>query len=181
MAVCLERSLDLVIALLAVMKSGAAYLPLHPSHPAERRKAILQDSGARMLITCQAVSQDLKHATDACAVVLFQDFDTSGQSAVNLPFVVRPNDLAYVIYTSGSTGRPKGVQAEHRNLANSLFAMRKRPGLSRRDVLRVATTVTFDIAGLELWLPLTVGASSSIASSDQVTDAHRVDERPGKI
>ncbi len=172
-AVCLERSLDLVIALLAVMKSGAAYLPLDPSHPAERRKAILQDSGARMLITCQAVSQDV-HATDACAVVLFQDLNTSGQSAANLPFVVRPNDLAYVIYTSGSTGRPNGVEVEHGNLANFLLTMRKRPGLSRRDVLLVVTTVTFDIAGLELWLPLTVGASIIIASSDQVMDAHEL-------
>jgi len=126
-AVCLERSLDLVIALLAVMKSGAAYLPLDPSHPAERRKAILRDSRARMLVTCQAVSQDV-HATSACAVVLFQDVSTSGQSAANLPFMVRPNDLAYVIYTSGSTGRPNGVEVEHGNLANFLLTMRKRPG-----------------------------------------------------
>ena len=172
-AVCLERSLDLVVALLAVMKSGAAYLPLDPSHPAERRNAILQDSRARMLITCQAVSPDV-HATSACAVVLFKDVSTSGQSAANLPFMVRPNDLAYVIYTSGSTGRPNGVEVEHGNLANFLLTMRKRPGLSRRDVLLAVTTVTFDIAGLELWLPLTVGASVIIASRDQVMDAHEL-------
>ena len=172
-AVCLERSLDLVIALLAVMKSGAAYLPVDPSHPAERRKAILQDSGARMLITCQAVSEEV-HATGACAVVLLKDVSTSGQSAANLPFVVRPNDLAYVIYTSGSTGRPNGVEVEHGNLANFLLTMRERPGLSRRDVLLAVTTVTFDIAGLELWLSLTVGASVIIASRDQVMDAHEL-------
>jgi amino acid adenylation domain-containing protein len=172
-AVCLERSLDLVIALLAVMKSGAAYLPLDPSHPAERRKAILQDSGARMLITCRAVSQDL-HAIGACTVVLFKDVNTSSQSAANLPSMIRPNDLAYVIYTSGSTGRPNGVEVEHGNLANFLLTMRERPGLSRRDVLLAVTTVTFDIAGLELWLPLTVGASVIIASRDQVMDAHEL-------
>lgn len=172
-AVCLERSQNLVIALLAVMKSGAAYLPLDPSHPAERREAILRDSGARMLITDQAVSQDTP-ATGECAVMLFKDISTSRQSAANLPVAVRPNDLAYVIYTSGSTGRPNGVEVEHGNLTNFLLTIRKRPGLSRQDVLLAVTTATFDIAGLELWLPLTVGASIIIASRDEITDAHQL-------
>ena len=171
-AVCLERSLDLVIALLAVMKTGAAYLPLDPSHPAERRKLILQDSGAKILMTDQAVSQDVL-GTGACTVVLFKDVSTSGESA-NLPSVARPNDLVYVIYTSGSTGRPNGVEVEHGNLANLLLTMRERPGLSRQDVLLAVTTMTFDIAGLELWLPLTVGASVIIASRDQAMDAHEL-------
>lgn len=172
-ALCLERSLDLVIALLAVMKSGAAYLPLDPSHPAERRKAILQDSRAKVLITCEAVLQDL-HGTGAYTVVLFNDVSVSGQSGANLVSLVKPDDLAYVIYTSGSTGRPNGVEVEHGNLTNFLLAMRKRPGLSRQDVLLAVTTMTFDIAGLELWLPLTLGASVIIASRDQVMDAYEL-------
>lgn len=175
-AVCLERSVDLVIALLAIMKSGAAYLPLDPFHPVERRQWILQDSKARMLVTDQPnrdVSQSTL-ATSACSVVLLKDANTECRSASNLHAVVRPKDLAYVIYTSGSTGQPKGVEVEHRNLTNLVMSARKAPGLSRQDVLLAVTTVSFDIAGLELWLPLTVGASVIIASRDEAMDAHRL-------
>ena len=174
-AICVERSLDLVIAMLAAMKSGGAYLPLDPSHPPERRDAILHDSGAKILITDQAVSQDMR-AAGACAVVSLENEwkNIARQSDANLAVVVRPDGLAYVIYTSGSTGRPKGVQVEHCNVTNFLFAMRKRPGLLASDVLLAVTTVAFDIAGLELWLPLTAGASVIIASRDETTDAYRL-------
>jgi amino acid adenylation domain-containing protein len=171
--ICLERSLDLVIAMLAVMKSGGAYLPLDPSHPTERRDAILHDSGAKILITDQAVSRNIG-AADACTVVSLENLDIARLGDANFAAVVRPNDLAYVIYTSGSTGRPKGVQIEHRNLTNFLFAMRKQPGLVASDILLAVTTVAFDIASLELWLPLTVGASVIIASRDEISDAYRL-------
>jgi len=174
-AIGVERSLDLVIAMLAVMKSGGTYLPLDPAHPVERRDAILRDSSAKILITDQAMSQHMP-SPGACAVVSLEDewINIARQSDDNPALAVRPNGLAYVIYTSGSTGRPKGVQIEHRSLSNFLFAMRKRPGLSASDVLLAVTTVTFDIAGLELWLPLTTGASVIIASHDEVTDPHRL-------
>ena len=147
------------------MKSGSAYLPLDPSHPAERRDAILRDSGAKILISDQAGSQETG-AADALVVVSLksESINIARQSDANLEVMVRPNDLAYVIYTSGSTGRPKGVQVEHRSLSNFVFTMLKRPGLLASDVLLAITTVAFDIAGLELWLPLTVGASVIIAS-----------------
>ena len=103
-------------------------------------------------------------AAGACAVVSLKNLDLARQSDANLTINIRPNDLAYVIYTSGSTGHPKGVQVEHGSLTNFLSTMRKRPGLSTNDVLLAITTVAFDIAGLELWLPLTVGASVVLAS-----------------
>ena len=109
--------------------------------------------------------------TSACAVVSLKNPDLAGQSEANLTIDIRPNHLAYVIYTSGSTGQPKGVQVEHCSLTNFLSTMRKRPGLSANDVLLAVTTVAFDIAGLELWLPLTAGASVVLASRDEVTDA----------
>lgn len=173
-AINLERSLNLVIALLAVMKSGGAYLPLDPSHPAERRRDILHDSAAKILITDQD-SQDIS-ATDSCAVLSLENESPNivRYSDANLPVVVRPEDLAYVIYTSGSTGRPKGVQIEHGNLTNFLFTMQKRPGMSAGDVLLAVTTVAFDIAGLELWLPLTTGASIILAGADEAADPHRL-------
>ena len=109
--------------------------------------------------------------TGACAVVSLRNLDLTCQSDANLTIDIRPNHLAYVIYTSGSTGQPKGVQVEHCSLTNFLSTMRKRPGLSANDVLLAVTTVAFDIAGLELWLPLTAGASVVLASRDEVTDA----------
>ena len=174
-AICVERSLDLVIALLAAMKSGAAYLPLDPSHPSERRDAILHDSGAKILVTDQTVSRDMRSAA-VCAVVSLenQGLNIARQSDSNLEVVVRPDDLAYVIYTSGSAGHPKGVQVEHSSLTNFLSTMGKRPGLSEEDVLLAVTTVAFDIAGLELWLPLTIGASIILASREEITDAYRL-------
>ena len=129
------------------MKSGSAYLPLDPSHPAERRDAILHHSGTKILIRAEAVSHDVP-AAGACAVVSLKNLDLARQSDANLTINIRPNDLAYVIYTSGSTGQPKGVQVEHGSLTNFLLTMRKRPGLSANDVLLAVTTVAFDIAGL---------------------------------
>ena len=115
-------------------------------------------------------------AAVACAVLSLENewINIARQSDANLAVVVRPNDLAYVIYTSGSTGRPKGVEVEQGNLTNFLSTMRKRSGLSASDVLLAVTTVAFDIAGLELWLPLTTGASVILASRDESTDAYRL-------
>ena len=174
-AISLERSLDLVIAILAVMKSGAAYLPLDPSHPSARRDEILQDSGAKILITDQTVSTDMR-AGGGCIVASLADGKLARQSDVNLRNAARPHDLAYVIYTSGSTGHPKGVEIEHGNLTNFLSAMRRCPGLSASDVLLAVTTVSFDIAGLELWLPLTTGASIILASREDAANAFRLTE-----
>ncbi len=172
-AVSLSRSPDLVIVLLAVLKAGAAYLPLDPSHPRERRETILRDSGARILIS----DQDQEESR-LCSNLLLADekSDIDRESDANLSIKIEPNELAYVIYTSGSTGQPKGVEIEHANLTNFLSAMRKRPGISADDILLAVTTVSFDIAGLELWLPLTTGASVILASHEEASDPHRLME-----
>ena len=172
-AVSIARSLDLVVALLAVMKSGAAYLPLDPSHPPERRETILADSDAKILITDQK-----EGASGVCPELILETerINIGRQSDDNLPVEIRPHDLAYVIYTSGSTGEPKGVQVEHGNLTNFLATMQKRPGLSATDLLLAVTTVTFDIAGLELWLPLTTGALLILVDRDEAADAHQLIE-----
>ena len=172
-AVSIARSLDLVVALLAVMKSGAAYLPLDPSHPPERRETILADSDAKILITDQK-----EGASGVCPELILETerINIGRQSDDNLPVEIQPHDLAYVIYTSGSTGEPKGVQVEHGNLTNFLATMQKRPGLSATDLLLAVTTVTFDIAGLELWLPLTTGALLILVDRDEAADAHQLIE-----
>jgi amino acid adenylation domain-containing protein/non-ribosomal peptide synthase protein (TIGR01720 family) len=169
-AVCLERSPDLVAALLAVWKAGAAYVPIDPLYPAERIALVLEDARVAVVLTQRSLLGALP--AHAAAVLCVDDEREWGSAA--LPARVRADQLAYAIYTSGSTGRPKGVQISHRSLTNLLAAMRARPGLRAHDVLLAVTTLSFDIAGLELWLPLTVGAKVVIASREVASDGERL-------
>ncbi|MBP7566907.1 MAG: amino acid adenylation domain-containing protein [Burkholderiaceae bacterium] len=169
--ICMDRSLDLLVALLAVHKSGGAYVPLDPDFPAERLAYMLEDSGARVLLT-SGEAADAVSAPDGvrCVDPLADATAIAAHSGDNPAPAAQPGDAAYVIYTSGSTGRPKGVVVPQGALANFLASMALQPGLSADDVLAAVTTVSFDIAGLELYLPLTVGARVELASRDTVTD-----------
>jgi amino acid adenylation domain-containing protein len=175
-AVCLDRTSDLPLALLAVLKAGAAYVPLDPAHPKDRLKYTIEDAGVVCVITLRRFSPLLEGVATS---LLFLDESRNALSSeddTSPGAIVQPGDLAYVIYTSGSTGLPKGVQVEHRNVVAFLEAMRREPGLAARDSLLAVTTVSFDIAGLEIWLPLSVGAGVVIASSTDVVDAGRLIE-----
>ncbi|MEO0820268.1 MAG: amino acid adenylation domain-containing protein [Pseudomonadota bacterium] len=165
-AVCLERGLALPVALLAVWKAGAAYVPIDPAHPQERIAHILEDAAPAAAIAGEATRERLGAA---CPVIAP---DAAASAEVRLPTARSLSDLAYLIYTSGSTGRPKGVEVEHGNLAAFLAAMRAEPGLTRDDVLVSVTTLSFDIAGLELWLPLSTGARVVIAERAETLDGH---------
>jgi amino acid adenylation domain-containing protein len=172
-ALCLERSADLVAAMLAVAKTGAAYVPLDPTYPAARIANILEDAKPLVTLTTRSLLSVLSMEGDdetfgvICLDKLDEpdDFGTvlTAQEAVSVSIPVRPDNLAYVIFTSGSTGRPKGVQITHRALVNFLESMRKEPGYAADDVLLAVTTVSFDIAGLELLLPLYTGSTVCIA------------------
>ena len=165
--VFLERSPELIAALLAVHKVGAAYVPLDPSHPHGRLAHIIANSGLAAVLTQTALADRLNlHGTPTIAIDAVSA--TSAYDPVSP--APSPDDLAYVIYTSGSTGRPKGVQIQHRALVNLLTAMAKKPGLDSVDTLLAVTTVSFDIAGLEIFLPLIVGAKLVIAREQEVAD-----------
>jgi amino acid adenylation domain-containing protein len=173
-AICIERSVDMVVGLLGILKSGAAYLPLDRTYPDERLSYMLEDSGATVLVTQSAY---LDHLPGTCASTVVLDGDAEAITAKNdAPPASRvsPENLAYVIYTSGSTGKPKGVQIEHRNVVNFLSSMQKRPGMSADDVLLAVTTLSFDIAVLEIYLPLITGARTVIASHDVAVDGNRM-------
>jgi amino acid adenylation domain-containing protein len=173
-AVCLERTADLPVALAAVLKAGAAYVPLDPTHPKERLHYILEDAEVSCVITTSSLRPIFDHV-QANIVVLDEVHSLLQQQLATAPAAeVQPDDLAYVIYTSGSTGRPKGVEIEHRNVVSFLEAMRRQPGLTSSDRLLAVTTLAFDIAGLEIWLPLSVGASVVIASRADVLDGARL-------
>ena len=163
-----ERSTDLVVALLAIVKTGAAYLPLDPLFPADRLSYMLEDSGAQLLVTEQKLRNTLPNYSGAA--VLLEEKDWQSNRTENLTVAVTPENLAYLIYTSGSTGKPKGVQVPRGALTNFLWSMREWLELSERDRLLAVTTISFDIAGLEIWLPLLVGAQIVVASHEAAAD-----------
>ena len=168
--ICLDRSMDMVVALLAVLKAGGAYVPLDPRFPEERLSFMLEDSGAAVLITQANL---LRHAPSGRTAVITLDRDASRiaqEESEYQPSGATSRNLAYVIYTSGSTGTPKGVAVEHRSVVNLLASMRTRPGISVDDRLVATTTLSFDIAGLEIYLPLIAGAQLVIAPESAQTD-----------
>jgi len=140
--VFLERSPSMVVALLGILKAGAAYVPLDPIYPAERIAYVLADAGVAALLTQQGLLKELGEVT-APVVCLDRDGgDIDREATTNPSCHAGGGELAYVIYTSGSTGKPKGVQIEHRALVNFLYAMQQEPGLEAADRLLAVTTLS---------------------------------------
>jgi enterobactin synthetase component F len=162
-AVALPRSEQLLVVLLAIMRAGAAYLPVELDSPHDRIALVLEDASPTVLIAEQQM-----HARFTGSYTLLQpecgDALLDGQEPE--PDLSTPEGVAYVLYTSGSTGRPKGVEITHRNLGNFLHGMQLQLRPTAKDRFLAVTTVTFDIAGLELYLPLMVGARVVMASSE---------------
>src|SRR5215212_7240899 len=169
---CVERSLEMVVGLLGILKAGGAYIPLDPNYPQERLAMMLTDAQPLVLLS-QSHLLDTLPKTSATVITLDKDWATD-QPITNPTSSIKPENLAYVIYTSGSTGRPKGVQIIHQALTNFLTSMQQRPGLTNQDVLVAVTTLSFDIAALEIYLPLIVGARLVIAPQDSVADGSRL-------
>nr|AHB82071.1 non ribosomal peptide synthetase [Jahnella sp. MSr9139] len=168
-AVFLERSLDLLVALLGILKAGGAYVPMDPSYPHDRLAFMLEDAGPAVVVTEERLLEALPPSA-AALVVLDREREAIEGASAERAGRVQADGLAYVLYTSGSTGKPKGVQVTHRALGNFLLSMAREPGLSRDDRLLAVTTISFDIAGLELYLPLCVGASVEIVAREVAAD-----------
>ena len=164
--ICLERSLDMLIGLLGILKAGGAYVPLDPTYPTERLAFMLEDAQVPVLVTQRNLLTLLPHHDIAVVCVDADELSLAQQSTMNPFSTVVPDNLAYVIYTSGSTGRPKGVQILHRAIVNFMLSMRREPGLTAEDTFLSVTTLSFDIATLELFLPLIVGARTIIAGQN---------------
>ncbi|WP_445634029.1 Carrier domain-containing protein [Nostoc sp. DSM 114161] len=168
--ICVERSLNMLIGLLAVLKAGGAYIPLDPSYPKERLAFILEDTQAPVLLTQTSLLEVLPQQKTQVVCLDAHWQKIAQQSQENLFSELTTNNLAYVIYTSGSTGKPKGVQIPHSALSNFLYSMKQRPGLTENDTLLAVTTYAFDIAALELFLPIIVGGCLVIASREIASD-----------
>ncbi|GAB3482937.1 non-ribosomal peptide synthetase [Amycolatopsis cihanbeyliensis] len=150
--VCLPRSTELITALLAILKTGAAYLPIDPEYPEERQRLLLTDGDARLVVTTDLVG----------------DPTIDEEPSTALESVVRPQDLAYVIYTSGSTGRPKGVEIEHQAIIRLVTGMPEGI-LGPREVLLHASAISFDAATFEIWGALLAGATCAISTERVLT------------
>lgn len=171
--ICLDRHADLVAAMLAVWRAGAAYVPLDPAYPPDRLRFMVEDADLRLVVSEAGLAAPLQLAADR---LLRLDADAEAiASAPRLPALhdasLGDHDTtAYVIYTSGSTGKPKGVCVPHGAVVNFLASMAREPGLSPSDRLVAVTTTSFDIAVLELFVPLAVGAHVVLASREAASD-----------
>jgi amino acid adenylation domain-containing protein len=183
-ALSLERSVEMIAAMLGILKAGAAYVPLDPAYPAERLRFMLGHSGAVGLVTQESLVASLFAQAVGTIAVPFIVLDATDprtslgeQSVENLDptaLGLTSRHLAYVIYTSGSTGLPKGVMVEHASVVNFLMSMQGEPGLAASDRLLAVTTMSFDIAGLEVYLPLISGAQVVLAGREVGSDPSRL-------
>lgn len=167
--VCMNRSLDMVTALLAVMHTGSAYVPVDPEHPESRINKILEDVNPVILLSDQAAMGKLGSVEQA-KILCVDKGEWLASSVTSETESDIYGEFAYIIFTSGSTGRPKGVEVLHHGLSAFLSAMCERPGFSKSDRLLAVTTISFDIAGLELFLPLITGATVYIAAHSDAAD-----------
>jgi amino acid adenylation domain-containing protein len=173
--VSLTRSLDMLITVLAILKAGGAYVFLDPAYPRDRRSFTLNDSQARLLVTEQQLMSEAPHIASGRTLILEKERDLISSQPRNNPSVgVKPQNLAYVLYTSGSTGKPKGVQIEHRSVVNFLTSMRRSLAFDANEVVLAITTMSFDIAALELFLPLVSSARVIVASREVAVDGEQL-------
>jgi amino acid adenylation domain-containing protein len=178
-AICTERGLEMMVGLLGVLKAGGAYVPLDPAYPTERLQYMLRDSAPAVLLT-QAHLQEMFVSFSQDLPVLELDAaappwrDQPQTNPIREWVGLSPENSAYVIYTSGSTGQPKGVVIAHSALTNFLHHMQREPGIAPDDAFLATTTLSFDIAALELYLPLTVGAHLRIVSHETKLDGRHL-------
>lgn len=175
-AICLDRSEYLLASLLGVLKTGAAYLPLDPATPNARIVLCMEDAAPAVVLTQRSVAHALPDS--AAKILILEDLLKAlpdvGEPVPQAASVAGPDDTAYLIHTSGSTGRPKGVELPHGAVVNLLLSMQREPGFTAADTLVAVTTVSFDIAVLELFLPLISGGRVVIASRGTMLDPHKL-------
>ncbi len=176
----LERSLDLIVGLLGIHKAGGCYIPLDPVYPADRLEYMFETTDLFFLVTNSRIEDKLpdyklkKIRLDLEWNEILAAGGDSRQATTDRP---TPDDLAYIIFTSGSTGKPKGIQIYHRGLTNFLWTMAECPGFTGRDEILALTTVSFDIAALELYLPLVKGGAVDILPEDVAKDGIKLAEK----
>jgi amino acid adenylation domain-containing protein/non-ribosomal peptide synthase protein (TIGR01720 family) len=175
--ICVERSREMLVGLLGILKAGGAYVPVDPEYPTERIAFMLSNSQVSVLLTQEKLIGQLPKI-DLHLISLDADWEIiAQQNQNNIVNQVSTQNLAYIIYTSGSTGQPKGVQISHFSLTNFLYSMKQEVGINAKDILLAVTTICFDIAGLEFYLPLIVGAQVVLLPREQSADGTKLSEK----
>lgn len=175
--ICIERSVEMMMSVLGILKAGCCYLPMDPLFPDDRLAYMYEDSGAKVLISQSSLKEKFRHFPNTSIVLTDKDKGRLSKYSTERPELLIDNQsLAYLIYTSGSTGKPKGVKVHHEAVVNFLGSMKRSPGISQEDRLLAVTTLSFDISVLELFLPLSVGAELIIADTDDIFDGQRLSD-----
>ena len=182
--ICTNRSPRLLVQVLGILKAGAGYVPLDPQYPADRLRTMCDDSQLKLIVSERNLAATVSKFNKP--VVMFEDLVNGGNAVAsshlndslqqNEQTHINPADVCYVIYTSGSTGKPKGVMVPHGAVVNFLYSMKQKPGYDSQDNLLAITTLSFDIAVLELYLPLLFGGTVFIADWETATDGKKLME-----
>ncbi len=175
--ICVNRSEQMLVQLYAILKTGAGYVPLDPAYPADRLQYMCDHSKLKLVVTQEDLVEDVEAFGKPMIVVDQATKEIDAQDSTFVESPATPNDICYVIYTSGSTGKPKGVQVPHGPVVNFLYTMKEMPGVSADDSLLAVTTLSFDIAVLELYLPTIFGGTVVIADSLTAADGDRLAEK----
>ncbi|UWG97077.1 amino acid adenylation domain-containing protein [Dehalobacter sp. DCM] len=165
--IMVERSIEMIIGILAILKAGGAYLPIDPEYPEERIEYMLKDSAAEVLLTQEKLTKKVRLSSK---IITIDDANIYSGNTKYLLNINKPSDLMYVIYTSGSTGRPKGVMIQHNNITNFIQGVINKVNIDTNDIILCLTTISFDIFVLETWLPLTKGIKIIFANREQQID-----------
>jgi amino acid adenylation domain-containing protein len=176
--IMVERSLEMIIGMLGILKAGGAYLPISPDYPDDRVAYMLEDSQVEIMLTQSSIAAGFTFKGEK---IIVDNAALYVADIENLAAINKKTDLAYVMYTSGTTGKPKGVMIPHKALTNFLITMGNKPGLISQDKLLAVTTYCFDIAGLELFLPLINGAQCFICDSEKARDVEKLKKEIQKI
>lgn len=170
-SICIEKNTEMIIGILAVLKSGGAYVPIDPNYPKERIDYILEDTNSNIILSSSNLKNVIEEYTSIDVIYLDQELDIVSKSTLGSPKIdLLSNNLAYVIYTSGSTGKPKGVKIEHKALMNFLFSMSDHLAFDHNLKFLSLTTFTFDISILEFLSPLLLGGTSILIGDSGAKD-----------
>ncbi|MBE0339790.1 non-ribosomal peptide synthetase, partial [Paenibacillus sp. 23TSA30-6] len=161
--ILVHRSLEMIVGIYAILKAGGAYVPIDPEYPADRIRFMLEDSGAKLVLTQSHLAKQASLSFDGKVLVLDSE-EIYQEDGSNLEPLAGPHHVAYVIYTSGSTGKPKGVMVEHHSVLNRILWMHDRYGLSAEDTILQKTAFTFDVSVWELFWWSVVGSKVSLLS-----------------